>query len=279
MDVIASATAMQQRALAWRTAGDTIAFVPTMGALHEGHAELIRRGRASASKLIVSIFVNPTQFGPNEDLAKYPPMLEKDLECCRRCEVDAVLTPIPDDIYPQGYQTFVEVGQLSQGLCGPHRPGHFRGVATVVLKLFQIVQPHIALFGEKDYQQLQVIRQMVHDVMCPVAIIPIPTVREADGLALSSRNQYLSATERAQALAIPRALFAAQAHATQTRDPAALCDFVRDQFRGASITRIDYIAIVDADSLAPLATLDRPARLCIAAYVGATRMIDNVAVD
>lgn len=278
MQIIAAVDVMQQQASAWRAADATIAFVPTMGALHDGHAELIRAARARGTRLVVSIFVNPTQFGPAEDLATYPRTLEEDLERCRRAEVDAVFTPTADEVYPPGYQTFVNVAGMSQGLCGAHRDGHFCAVATVVLKLFHIVQPHVAFFGEKDYQQLQIIRRMVRDFLLPIDIVGVPTVRDADGLAMSSRNAYLSPAERTQALAIPRALTAAQAHAAHTRETAVLCDIVREQCCAAGLTAIDYIAIVDAESLAPLTTLDRPARLCLAVHVGTTRLIDNVSL-
>lgn len=278
MQIIAAVDVMQQQASAWRSADATIAFVPTMGALHDGHAELIHQARARGRRLVVSIFVNPTQFGPAEDLATYPRTLEEDLERCRRAEVDAVFTPTADEIYPPGYQTFVNVAGMSQGLCGAHRDGHFCAVATVVLRLFHIVQPHSAFFGEKDYQQLQIIRRMVRDFLLPIDIASVPTVRDTDGLALSSRNAYLSATDRVQALAIPRALTAAHAHASHTRNVTALCDLVREQFHAAGLTAIDYITIVDAESLVPLTTLDRPARLCLAVQVGTTRLIDNVAV-
>lgn len=278
MQIIAAVDVMQQQASAWRAADATIAFVPTMGALHDGHAELIRQARARGRRLVVSIFVNPTQFGPAEDLAHYPRTIEADLERCRRAEVDAVFTPTADEIYPPGYQTFVNVAGMSQGLCGAHRDGHFCAVATVVLKLFHIVQPHVAFFGEKDYQQLQIIRRMVRDFLLPIDIASVPTVRAADGLALSSRNAYLSPTDRTQALAIPRALTAVQAHAAHTKDTAVLCDIVREQCHAAGLTAIDYIAVVDAESLAPLTTLDRPAQLCLAVTVGTTRLIDNVSL-
>ncbi len=273
---MSSAKILQQQALEWRRTGETIAFVPTMGALHEGHAELLRQARHRGMKLVASIFVNPTQFGPKEDLTAYPRTLEADLALCRSCDVDVAFTPTTAEIYPDGFQTFVEVTALSRGLCGASRPGHFRGVATVVLKLFQIVQPHVALFGEKDYQQLQIIRRMVQDMMTPVEIVGIPTVREADGLAMSSRNRYLSPSERQQAAAIPRALVAAQEQARKGAETTPLCQQIRETLRNAGITAIDYIAIVDATTLEPIPTLDRPARLLAAARVGTTRLIDNV---
>lgn len=267
---------MQAQALAWRRAGETIVFVPTMGALHAGHAALLQAGRPRGSKLVLSIFVNPTQFAPSEDFAQYPRPLEADLALARRCEVDAVFLPSTEAIYPPQYQTAIEVEAMTRGLCGAQRPGHFRGVTTIVCKLFHLVQPHIALFGEKDYQQLQVIKCMVRDLGMPIEILGVPTVRESDGLALSSRNHYLSPTERQQALAISRALFAAERAAEP--DPAVLIAGVRATLQTAGIDAIDYIEIVDADTLMPLTQLDRPARLCIAVRVGKTRLIDNIAL-
>lgn len=278
MQVLASPAVMQQQTLAWRTAGETIVFVPTMGALHDGHGTLLHHAQSRGSRLVVSIFVNPTQFGPHEDLANYPRTLETDLERCRHAEVDAVFTPTVETIYPEHYQTFVEVTALSQGLCGAVRPGHFRGVVTVVLKLFHIMQPHVALFGEKDYQQLHIIRRMAQDLLLPIEIIGVPTLRDADGLAVSSRNRYLSPTERTQARAIPRALTAARALAEHTRNATELCDVVREQLRAAQVTEVDYVTMIDADTLAPLPMVNRPARLCLAVRIGQTRLIDNIAI-
>lgn len=278
MLTISTIPAMRQQVAAWRRAGQTIAFVPTMGALHAGHARLLQEGRRRADRLIASIFVNPTQFGPTEDLAKYPRDLDGDLEQCRSCAVDAVFTPPVEAIYPPGDQTVIEVPGLSAPLCGAFRPGHFRGVATVVYKLFATTLPQVACFGEKDYQQLKVIERMVRDLSLPVEIVPVPTVREPDGLALSSRNQYLSPSERSQATAIWRALQQVRAGAAETRDTAALIAAGRAVLSDARITQIQYFAIVDAETLEPLTTIDRPARCCVAAYVGTTRLIDNVPI-
>jgi pantoate--beta-alanine ligase len=238
---------------------------------------LLDEARKHGDLLVLSIFVNPTQFGPKEDLSRYPRPLEADLEKARTAGVDLVFHPEPPEMYPDGYQTFVEVREIAQGLCGASRPGHFVGVATVVLKLLHIVQPHVAFFGEKDFQQLQVIRRMVRDLDLPVAIVGMPIVREADGLALSSRNVYLSPDERARALTLSRALFAArELHQTGERDPEALVAAARAILEHAEL-RLDYLELRDAESLRPVEKpLARPAVLAVAAFVGATRLIDNV---
>lgn len=272
--------AMREQVLAWRAAGEAVAFVPTMGALHEGHMSLVRAARARAERVVVSIFVNPTQFGPNEDFATYPRTPEQDLARCRDATVDAVFTPTAEAMYPPSAQTWVEVPELAHGLCGPFRPGHFRGVATVVYTLFWCVPADCAIFGEKDYQQLKVIERMTHDLHLPIRIVGMPTVREPDGLAMSSRNQYLAPKERAQAPAIYRALQTIARRARETRDVPALIAAGRAVLDAAGITTIQYLAIVDADTLAPLTALDpqRPARCCLAAYVGPTRLIDNMSI-
>lgn len=270
---------MRTQSAAWHAAGETIAFVPTMGALHEGHASLLRSGRTRAARLVASIFVNPTQFGPHEDFARYPRPLEADLEICRDCGCDAVFVPTTEDLYPPGDQTLIEVTALSRPLCGAFRPGHFRGVATVVYKLFQCVAPDGALFGEKDFQQLRVIEQMTRDLSLPVAIWPMPIVREADGLAMSSRNRYLTLTERQQAAAIPQALQRIATMAPDTRETATLLAAGREILTTAGITRLDYLEIVDTETLASVPRLNRAARACIAAHIGTTRLIDNMAVS
>ncbi|HVY38633.1 MAG TPA: pantoate--beta-alanine ligase [Polyangia bacterium] len=257
-----------------RAAGQRIAFVPTMGALHEGHVTLLREGRRRGDKLALSIFVNPTQFGPNEDLARYPRDLPGDLRKAAEAGTDVAFVPEAGDIYPPGFQTVVEVRELARGLDGVFRPGHFAGVATVVAKLFNIVAPDLAIFGEKDFQQLAIVRRMVADLAMPIEILGIPTVREPDGLAMSSRNAYLSPAERTRALSISRALFAARARAAAgVRDAAAL---LADARRGLDVDRLDYLELCDAGTLTPLATIDRPAVLLVAAFIGRTRLIDNV---
>jgi pantoate--beta-alanine ligase len=261
-----------------RRAGRRLALVPTMGYLHEGHLSLMREGRRHADAVATSIFVNPTQFGPKEDLSRYPRDFEGDLAKCASVGVDAVFAPSePGAMYPPGYQTYVEVTEVSKGLCGDRRPGHFRGVATIVTQLLCLFRPEVALFGEKDYQQLQVIKALNRDLHLGVEILGMPTVREPDGLAMSSRNAYLSAEERQRALSISRGLGAARALSRAgTREAAALVEAVRKELRAADL-REDYVELVDAERLTPLATLQpgQPARLLVAAFCGATRLIDN----
>jgi pantoate--beta-alanine ligase len=246
-----------------------------MGALHAGHAALIdaaRRHATSDGTVVVSIFVNPTQFGPHEDLAKYPRTLEADLELCAAHGTDAVFAPTADEMYPPGDSSFVEETALAPGLCGAQRPGHFRGVCTVVTKLFNLLRPDAAIFGEKDYQQLAVIRRMTRDLFLGVEIVGHPTVREADGLALSSRNRYLGADERKRAAAFPAALTAA----AQETDPALVMAKARALITEGTGCAPEYVALVDAETLEPLAALDRPAVLAAAVKIGETRLIDNV---
>jgi pantoate--beta-alanine ligase len=260
-----------------RREGRRLALVPTMGFLHEGHLSLMREGRHRADVVATSIFVNPTQFGPKEDLARYPRDFEGDLAKCASAGVDAVFAPEPGAMYPQGYQTYVEVTEVSKGLCGDRRPGHFRGVATIVTQLLALFRPDVALFGEKDYQQLQVIKALNRDLHLGAEILGMPTVREPDGLAMSSRNAYLSPEERKRALAISRGLGAAQALARAgTSEASALTEAIRRELRAADL-REDYVELVDAERLTPLSTLQpgHPARILVAAFCGATRLIDN----
>jgi len=264
---------------ALRAGGARLGFVPTMGALHAGHLQLVRAARRHAERVAVSIFVNPTQFGPNEDFAKYPRNLERDVELLRSVGADLVLSPSADEVYPKGEKTRVRVSGLSEHLCGPFRPGHFEGVATVVTKLFAIAGPCTALFGRKDYQQLKIIERLARDLLLPVTVVGEPTVRDADGLALSSRNAYLSAEERQRALAIPRALAGAGARfQAGERRAGALIEPVRAALREQGL-RLDYAEIADADELFPFA-LDTPvgerALIAVAAFCGTTRLIDNL---
>jgi pantoate--beta-alanine ligase len=259
-----------------RARGETIAFVPTMGALHEGHVTLLREAHKHGQRVALSIFVNPTQFGPNEDLARYPRDLDGDLAKAAGAGTDVAYVPEARDVYPAGYQTTVEVRELARGLCGPFRPNHFAGVATVVCKLFNVVRPHAALFGEKDYQQLAIVRRMVRDLDMGIEIVGVPIVREPDGLAMSSRNAYLSPVERGRALSLSRALFAARdAAAAGERDAAAVVAGAR---AALDVDRVDYVDLVDAESLQPVTDFARPAVLAVAAFVGRTRLIDNVLV-
>jgi pantoate--beta-alanine ligase len=262
-----------------RQGGGTLGLVPTMGALHEGHLGLMREAGRQASLVAVTIFVNPTQFGPAEDLSRYPRDLTGDLEKCDSTGVALVFAPAEQEIYPAGDATRVRVSRLTDHLCGAVRPGHFEGVATVVTKLFGVAGPCTAVFGRKDYQQLKVIERMTRDLMLPVRIVPYPTVREPDGLALSSRNAFLDPAERQRALAIPRALSdAVRSFAAGQRGCRALQEPVAAALDRAGFG-VDYVTIADADELRPWAldaTLPDRALLAVAAFMGTTRLIDNV---
>jgi pantoate--beta-alanine ligase len=256
----------------------TLALVPTMGALHAGHMKLIEEARARAGRVAASIFVNPLQFGANDDLGRYPRREAEDGRMLEEAGCDLLWMPSASDIYPEGFATKVHVGGVSERWEGEARPGHFDGVATVVAKLLLSVQPHVALFGEKDFQQLAVIRAMVRDLAIPVEIVGIATVREGDGLALSSRNAYLSADERAKALALPNALSSARDAITAGERVSAALDAGKQSLTDAGFSKIDYLALVDAETLEPL---EKPAgnmRLIAAATIGTTRLIDNVSV-
>jgi len=261
----------------------SVALVPTMGALHEGHLTLVREARRRVAHVVVSIFVNPKQFGPAEDLAAYPRTLEEDRRLLDAEGVDLLWAPGTAEIYPEGFATTVSVTGVSEGLCGAARPGHFDGVATVVLKLFNQVRPDLALFGEKDFQQLAVIRRMARDLDLTQphvgAILGVPTVREPDGLALSSRNRYLSPEERAAAVALPRAMREAVAHIACGAQVAEALAALRAHVLAAGFSSVEYAELADSDSLALLAKLPaRPARLLVAARIGGTRLIDNMPV-
>jgi pantoate--beta-alanine ligase len=264
----------------WSADGSTIGFVPTMGALHEGHFSLVREARARCGRVVVSIFVNPAQFGPGEDLGRYPRMLDADCELLAGEGVDLVFAPSPETIYPQGFSTFVEVTGLTAGLCGASRPGHFRGVTTVCCALFNIIGPDVAVFGEKDFQQLAVIRRMVSDLRLKPGIIQCPIVREADGLAMSSRNAYLSPLERGQAAFVYRGLTAVSDAAGEGEtDPEALKAVFRRVLSRAPLLSLSYLEVVDPDSLEPVENLDRTVRLLTAVYAGHTRLIDNISLE
>jgi pantoate--beta-alanine ligase len=259
-----------------RARGERIAFVPTMGALHAGHVSLLTAAKKRAELVVLSIFVNPTQFGPNEDLARYPRDLVGDLAKAEGAGTAVAFVPDAKDMYPARAQTLIEVREVSKGLCGERRPGHFVGVATVVAKLFNIVRPHVALFGEKDFQQLAVIRRMVFDLNMSVELVGQPTVREPDGLAMSSRNAYLTPADRSRALAISKGLSEArQRYAVGQRNVEILVQAALDIIQ-PSVDRIDYVEIRDAETLAPVEHLDRPAVILAAVYVGTTRLIDNL---
>ncbi len=259
-----------------RRAGRSVGLVPTMGALHEGHLSLVRAAKEECDVVVATIFVNPTQFGPNEDLSEYPRTLESDMEALAVLDVDLVFAPSAEAIYPKGFSTHVEPPLVAQMLEGEFRSGHFRGVATVVLKLFNLVPATIAYFGQKDYQQSLVIRRMIKDLDLPIEIRVCPIVREEDGLALSSRNVYLNATERKRALSLYASLRVARQLVEHGEANAAI---VRDRMRrvlnDAGITRVDYVAVVDAETLEKLDSIDGRAMALVAAHVGPTRLIDN----
>ncbi|MBM4020333.1 MAG: pantoate--beta-alanine ligase [Planctomycetes bacterium] len=274
---VESVAEVRAQAAEARRRGLRIGLVPTMGALHEGHASLIRAARAECGWVAVSIFVNPTQFGPGEDFARYPRPLEADAALCRREGIDLVFAPSAAEMYPAGFATAVRVAGLSEKMCGAFRPGHFDGVCTVVAKLFALVQPDAAYFGEKDAQQLAIVRRMAADLNLPVEVRGCPTVREPDGLAMSSRNAYLSPGERRQALALPAALAEARrAMETGERDAARLAALVRQRLAAAKGVELQYVAVVDPDTLEDLAIIGGQVLVALAARVGTTRLIDNV---
>jgi len=280
VEIITLPADMQRWSEAARRRGQIIAFVPTMGFLHEGHLSLMREGRKRASLLASSLFVNPTQFGPNEDFSRYPRNFEGDCAMMRTVPVDVLFAPEPAAMYPRGSQTWVEVTEMTQGLCGAQRPGHFRGVTTVVAKLFNIVKPHIALFGEKDYQQLRTIERMVEDLNFDVEIVSVATVREPDGVAMSSRNAYLSRDQRQKALALSDALRAAGAvFKAGARDPHQLVEAARRSLKDIPEVQVEYVEAVDATTLENIERIERPVVVAIAARLGTTRLIDNMVFE
>jgi pantoate--beta-alanine ligase len=278
-ELIRDPKAWQARCRAAREQGARIALAPTMGYLHEGHLSLMReaRARAGGGLSLATIFVNPAQFGPSEDLSRYPRDLEGDLAKCGAAGVDWVLAPeSPEQLYPPGFETWVEVTRISRGLCGEKRPGHFRGVATIVTKLLNLTRPHAAIFGEKDFQQVQVIRALVRDLDLDVEVVGMPIVREQDGLAMSSRNAYLSAEERRRALALSRALFEARDRVRAgERDAPPLVAGARGRIEAAG-ARVDYVEVVHPETLEPVGRADAGSVMLVAAFVGRTRLIDNL---
>lgn len=288
MDVVHTVHALQQRADSERAAGRRIALVPTMGALHRGHLSLVDAARQRADRVWLSIFVNPTQFNDTADLDNYPRTLEPDLAQCREAGVDLVFVPAAQEMYPEAAQTAVEVGELAKPLCGATRPGHFRGVTTVVAKLFLAAKPHVAVFGEKDFQQVAVVRRMARDLLFDVEVVGAPTVREADGLALSSRNVHLGREARRQATVLVRSLeTAARAVAAGERSAAALLETVEREIGKAPLAQIDYAELRDPETLAPApAVLEGPVLLALAVVFDApegegapVRLIDNRVLD
>ncbi len=275
MDILTTPAGMQE----WRREHPgALGFVPTMGYLHDGHLALVRRAREENELVAVSIFVNPTQFGPNEDFERYPRDEERDLALLREAGVDAVYLPSPATMYPPGYQTYVTVERVSQRLEGERRPGHFRGVATVVLKLFNATQPTRAYFGRKDAQQLRVLQAMVRDLDLPIEIVPCDIVREPDGLAMSSRNVYLSPEQRAAATVLYRALSKAkEAYDAGERNPEALRELVRSTIAAEPLAEIDYVSLADDVTLEEIEErVERPALLSIVVRFGSTRLLDNI---
>jgi pantoate--beta-alanine ligase len=271
--------ALRQCVGAWRAAGETVALVPTMGALHDGHVSLVRLARARCDHVVASLFVNPTQFAPGEDLAAYPRDEAGDSARLSDAGVDLLFAPGVADIYPDGFATTVSVSGLTDCLCGPLRPGHFDGVATVVAKLLAMAMPDVAVFGEKDYQQLLVIRRMAADLGLAAEIVGAPTLREKDGLAMSSRNAYLTEAERAVVGTLNRTLVGiAEKLAGGGEDAAALLAAGKAALLAAGFRSVDYLELRHADTLAPLARADAPARLFAAAHLGRARLIDNIPV-
>ncbi|NLH43646.1 MAG: pantoate--beta-alanine ligase [Planctomycetes bacterium] len=263
-----------------RAAGKTVGFVPTMGALHAGHASLIEAAARRCDYVVVSIFVNPTQFGPGEDLEKYPRPFEKDVQVCERCGAHAIFAPSAEEMYPRKNSTWVTVEKLTEPLCGRFRPGHFRGVTTVCTKLFNIVGADVAFFGQKDAQQATVIRRMVADLNMPLEIVVCPTVREPDGLAMSSRNQYLSPQERSQAPVIYRALQrCGEMIKAGEQNAAKITEGMSEVLRQVPALQVEYVSIVDAESLEPCDRVRGQVLVAVAARLGSTRLIDNIRVD
>jgi len=271
--------ALRRRVAAWRAKGLSVGFVPTMGALHRGHAALVRRAAAECDRVVASVFVNPLQFGPKEDYGRYPRALPADRRLVAQAGADLVYAPSAQEMYPEGFQTKVEVEGISQLYCGRDRPGHFRGVATVVLKLFNQVRPDRAYFGEKDFQQLGILKKMVSDLDVPVKIVDVPIVREDDGLALSSRNAYLTAPQRAAAPALRSALLAGRRESSRRGATPRTVTAAVERALSRGPMRLRYAAVVDSDTLKPSRDLRGPRRLLAAAFLGRTRLIDNLALE
>ena len=278
MELIKDISMMQNRCREEKLKGRKIGFVPTMGALHKGHLALIQKAREDCDFVVVSIFVNPTQFGAGEDFERYPRDLSKDLRLCEEEGVDVVFAPSVQDMYPEDFSTWVEVkGRLTETLEGSFRPGHFRGVTTVVTKLFNIVSPDVSYFGRKDYQQALIVKKMVRELNIATQIVLLPTVREEDGLASSSRNKYLSDEERKKARVLYRSLLRAKTEIEDGEDnPSRIISSMEDLIREEGPLRIDYIAIVDPDTLEPVERIEGKVLIAIAAQVGKTRLIDNI---
>jgi len=276
---IGAYTQLQNMLHEWQVTRQTVALVPTMGAIHAGHLQLVAEAKKNASKIVVSIFVNPTQFGPNEDFANYPRTLERDIQLLAQAGVDLVWSPSAIEMYPEGFATSIHVAGLREALCGAFRPGHFDGVATVVAKLFMQIRPDIALFGEKDYQQLMLIKRLVKDLNMNIEVLGVPTLRERDGLALSSRNQYLDADERKSAPKLYAILQQTSNHIRSGADVKDMLGLAEKEIIAAGFTKIDYIELREEESLMPVVNFsEETARLLSAVWLGKTRLIDNVRV-
>jgi pantoate--beta-alanine ligase len=278
MKVAKTVAGLRETVATWKAQGETVAVVPTMGALHEAHLSLVRTARAHASRTIVTVFVNPTQFNDPADLAKYPRNEAQDSTLVETAGADLVYLPAVAEMYPDGFATTISVKGVSEGLCGAHRPGHFDGVATIVAKLFTQTGADFALFGEKDFQQLHVVRRMARDLNLPVTIVPCPTVRETDGLAMSSRNARLSPADRRTAAALSQTLFNAARKIADGGDAATVIAAARERLLAAGFAKVDYIELRAEADLRPLARPIEPARLLAAAHLGPVRLIDNVPV-
>ena len=279
MEIVKEISKMKEISKFWKRQGYKIAFVPTMGFLHGAHLALVKKAKELGDKTVVSIFVNPLQFGPKEDFREYPRNLERDLALLEKEKVDAVFIPETEEMYPPDFQTYVEVTKLTTGLCGAFRPGHFKGVTTVVLKLFNIINPDIAIFGEKDYQQLQVIKQMIKDLNLDIEIVAHPTVREKDGLAMSSRNIYLSSAERESAISLYKALLLAQKLVKEgEKDSQKIKEEMEKFIYSFPFTKVQYIEFVDPQTLDPIDKINKPVLCALAVYVGKARLIDNMLI-
>ncbi|RAU23873.1 pantoate--beta-alanine ligase [Paramagnetospirillum kuznetsovii] len=278
LDIIRTVADLRTRVRYWRDQGLRVAMVPTMGALHQGHLSLVAKSLENADRVVASVFVNPTQFGPNEDFSRYPRQEERDAELLNQAGCHVLFAPTVAEMYPDGFATAITVAGVSEGLCGDVRPGHFSGVATVVTKLLLQCLPDVAVFGEKDYQQLAVIRRFVRDLDIPVAVLGAPTLREDDGLAMSSRNAYMSTDERAVAPWLIRALTGVADGLRAGAKASDLCPKAVDGLIKAGFASVDYMEVRDAETLAPAELLDRPVRILVAARLGKTRLIDNIGV-
>lgn len=279
MKIVETIQEVREQVKEWKQKGLSVGFVPTMGYLHEGHQSLMKAARKENDKVVVSIFVNPMQFGPTEDLAQYPRDLERDAALCQEAGVDLIFHPEAEEMYLDGFCSFVDMSGLTEGLCGKTRPIHFRGVCTVVSKLFHIVTPDRAYFGQKDGQQLAVVKRMVRDLNMDIQVVGCPIIREADGLAKSSRNTYLSPEERQAALILSKTIALGKEMAENQKDAKTVLDAMRKNIETEPLAKIDYVEAVDAFSMQPVDRLDKECMLAIAVYIGKTRLIDNTLIN